>query len=170
MRYLLLVLFLLGSSFAGPAVTRVASATPSVEGGAQAPDFSLPTDNGTVSLQSLAGKVVLVDFWATWCGPCQRSFPWLRAMHERYAAAGLDIVAINLDKDHQAAERFLDKYPAPFTVAFDPAAVTAKEFGVPGMPTTVLIGADGKILYVHTGFDPKKTGELEAIIGEACGS
>jgi thiol-disulfide isomerase/thioredoxin len=133
-----------------------------------APHFKLPTDRGTVDSDSLRGHVVLVDFWASWCGPCEQSFPWLRAMDARFAGKGLRIVAINLDKKHEAAEGFLQRHVAPFTVAFDPLGKTAEAFQVPGMPTSFLIDPEGKILYSHVGFDPKKTGDLEALIAKEC--
>ena len=133
-----------------------------------APRFSLPARTGTVSLDSLRGKVVLVDFWASWCEPCRRSFPWLRTLHERYAARGLAIVAINLDKSREAAHEFLEQYPAPFLVAFDPSGKTAEAFRVSAMPSTYLIGPTGALLYSHAGFDPKQTGAIETRIQEAC--
>jgi thiol-disulfide isomerase/thioredoxin len=133
-----------------------------------APSFKLPARTGTVSLESLRGKVVLVDFWASWCEPCRTSFPWLRRMHDRYASKGLVIVAINLDKDRDAANAFLQSQPAPFLVAFDPAAKTAEAFKVPGMPSSYLVSPKGDILYFHAGFDPKKTDAFEAKIQEAC--
>ncbi len=92
----------------------------------------------------------------------------MAGLNERYASRGLRIVAINLDKDREAADAFLEKYPAPFTVAFDPAGRTAEAFKVAAMPSSYLIGPAGTILYAHAGFDPRKTGPLEARIQEAC--
>jgi cytochrome c biogenesis protein CcmG, thiol:disulfide interchange protein DsbE len=133
-----------------------------------APAFKLPGRDGTVSSDSLRGKVVYVDFWASWCGPCRGSFPWLKSLHERYASKGLEIVAINLDKSRDDADGFLAQFPAPFKVAFDPAGTTAEAYHVAAMPTSYLIARDGTILSTHTGFDPKKTAALEALIQEAC--
>jgi DsbE subfamily thiol:disulfide oxidoreductase len=132
-----------------------------------APAFTLPTLAGTVSSDSLRGKVVLVDFWASWCGPCQKSFPWLAGTYEQYRAKGLQIVAINLDKNQNSAMEFLDDHPAPFTVAFDPSGKVASAFKVHGMPSSFLIGADGTILYARAGFDPKHTDDMESMIQEA---
>jgi thiol-disulfide isomerase/thioredoxin len=111
---------------------------------------------------------VYVDFWASWCTPCRRSFPWLEALHEHYAAKGLVIVAIDLDKTRSDADEFLTKVPAPFTVAFDPAGETAEAFQVSAMPSSYVIGPTGAILYSHAGFDPKRTAAVETLIQEAC--
>ncbi len=132
-----------------------------------APAFNLPTLAGTVSLDSLRGKVVYVDFWASWCGPCRQSFPWMKSLSDRYAGKGLVIVAINLDKDRKAAEEFLARYPAPFVVAFDPSGKTAKAFKVWGMPTSYIVGPTGAILSAHSGFDPKHTVMIESQIQQA---
>jgi thiol-disulfide isomerase/thioredoxin len=135
---------------------------------ATAPHFVLPTRDGSVALDSLRAKVVLIDFWASWCEPCRRSFPWLESMHERYSGKGLAIVAINLDKTRDPAFAFLEKYPARFTVAFDPDGKTAEAFKVKGMPSSFVLGPTGAILHAHSGFDPKKTGAIETLIQEAC--
>src|SRR4249919_1638262 len=81
-----------------------------------APTFTLPASHGEVTLASLRGKAVLVDFWASWCGPCRQSFPWMNDLQRRYGARGLAIVAVNLDKDHELANAFLHEVPAMFTV------------------------------------------------------
>ncbi len=132
-----------------------------------APEFSLPGRVGTVALDSLRGRAVFVDFWASWCEPCRRSFPWLKMLHQRYAAKGLTVVAINLDKDRDAADAFLEKYAAPFPVAFDPGGTSAEAFGVSAMPSSFLIGPNGALLYTHAGFDPHKLGAIEQLIQEA---
>jgi len=146
--------------------TRAAAAPPVL--GTPMPRFNLPAVTGTVNSDSLRGHVVYVDFWASWCDPCRRSFPWLRTLHENYSAKGLVIVAINLDKDRVAAERFLVKYPAPFKVAFDPAGGTAEAFHVQAMPTSYLIGKDGRVLETHAGFDSKQATAIEQRIQKEC--
>lgn len=138
------------------------------KGAATAPSFALPTATGSVSLDSLRGKVVLVDFWASWCVPCKSSFPWMSAMQQRYGPKGLTIVAINVDKSRRPADEFLRKHPAPFVVAYDPSGKTAKAFHVWGMPTSFLVGRDGAILVARSGFDPKHAKEMEGWIQEAC--
>jgi cytochrome c biogenesis protein CcmG/thiol:disulfide interchange protein DsbE len=133
-----------------------------------APAFSLPTRTGTVSSDSLRGKVVLVDFWASWCVPCRKSFPWMAGMYQRYRDKGLVIVAINLDKTRDPADQFVAENPAPFLVAYDPSGKTAEAFHVSAMPSSFLVDTTGTIIYSHPGFDPKKTGPLEKLIQEAC--
>lgn len=132
-----------------------------------APAFTLPGFNGDVSLQSLRGKTVLLDFWASWCGPCRQSFPWMNELQKRYGDKGLAIVAVNLDKDREFAKNFLTEVPASFTVVFDPAGKTAESYKVKAMPTTFLVSPDGRLLATHTGFDAKHAPEFEAQIAEA---
>ena len=137
-----------------------------------APAFVLPTLTGTVVSDSLRGKLIYIDFWASWCEPCRRSFPWMRHLQETLGEQGLTTLAINVDKDRAAAAAFLEKYPAPFpagfAIAFDPAGSTAHAFKVSGMPSSFLIGRDGAILWSHVGFDPKKTTQIETLIRESC--
>ena len=134
-----------------------------------APQFQLPArDGSTVVSDSLRGRVVYVDFWASWCGPCRKSFPWLASLQQRYEKKGLTVVAINLDKDRALADKFLKQYSAPFTVVFDPSGKTAEAFAVRGMPTSFLIDRSGVILSTHVGFDPKEAAAIEARIVEEC--
>jgi Peroxiredoxin len=134
---------------------------------AVAPDFTLPDSSGTVSLRDFRGKVVLVDFWASWCVPCRQSFPWMSSMLDRYSAQGLVIVAINLDKKRETAETFLEAFPAPFVVAFDPAGRTAETFHVEAMPSSFIVSRDGRIVYSHSGFQQAKASIVEDRIKEA---
>jgi thiol-disulfide isomerase/thioredoxin len=129
--------------------------------------FTLPTSSGTVALDALRGKVVLVDFWASWCVPCRRSFPWMSALADRYAASGLVVVAINLDKSRDLAEEFLRDLAPSFIVAFDPAGKTAEAYHVTAMPSSYLVGRDGSLVYALAGFDPRDEGKLESKIKEA---
>jgi thiol-disulfide isomerase/thioredoxin len=125
-----------------------------------APSFTLASDAGTVSLDSLRGHAVLVDFWASWCGPCRKSFPWMKTMQEKYGAKGLTIVAIDVDKDRAAGT----SSSANSVVAYDPEV--AEQFHVAAMPSSYVIDRDGKIAYSHKGFEPKKAPEMETHIVE----
>lgn len=107
---------------------------------------------GSLSLADFKGKVVLVDFWASWCGPCRQSFPWMNKLQKTYQAEGLEVVAINLDQDVELAKEFLQEVPAQFTVLLDTDAQLPGEYGVMGMPSSYLIDRSGKIRAQHIGF------------------
>ncbi len=133
--------------------------------GDSAPAFSLAMADGKpVSLASLRGNVVYVDFWASWCVPCKRSFPWMNALHDRHRGEGFAIVAINVDKRRPDAERFLRDVPATFPVVFDAAGATPAAFDVKGMPSSYLIDRDGVIVAVEEGFHDEHVPALEARI------
>jgi cytochrome c biogenesis protein CcmG/thiol:disulfide interchange protein DsbE len=143
-------------------------ASPRLAAGTRAPAFTLPARSGTVALDSLRGRVVLVDFWASWCGPCRESFPWMGELQRRLGDKGLTVLAVNLDKRRDLAEEFLAKYAAPFTVAFDAEGRTAELYGVRAMPTSLLLGRDGVVLATHAGFDARGAGDWARTIEEAC--
>jgi thiol-disulfide isomerase/thioredoxin len=130
-----------------------AGAALSVGAGDAAPAFVLPTAGGeSVALDKLRGRLVYVDFWASWCGPCRRSFPWMNEMQQKYGARGLTIVGINLDKRRPDAERFLQQTPATFTIVYDEAGKTPEAYAVKGMPSSYLIDTAGKVVAVESGF------------------
>ena len=122
-----------------------------------------------IDLADYEGKVVVVDFWASWCVPCRRSFPWLNAMHDKYADQGLVIVGVNLDQERDLAQVFLAQYPPRFSVIYDESKDLAREFEVVAMPSSYLIGRNGEIRRRHFGFKVKKQDEYEAAIVEALG-
>ncbi len=118
----------------------------------EAPSFSLSGNVGPVSLAAYRGKVVYVDFWASWCAPCRKSFPWMNDLQRRYGPRGLTIVAINVDKKQEAAQAFLADYSPQFTVAFDPTGMVAEAYRVWTMPSSYLIDRKGRLHSVHRGF------------------
>jgi len=131
---------------------------------AWAPDLKLPTENGSVQLSELKGKVVYLDFWASWCVPCKKSFPWMNIIQKRYAEQGFAIVAVNLDKERALADEFLKQVPANFTVAFDVSGNSAAKYKLRGMPSSYLIGRDNKVHASHIGFREKDKDKLEQVI------
>jgi thiol-disulfide isomerase/thioredoxin len=147
-----------------------ASSASALEKGAPAPQFDLQGLDGAVKLAKLQGKVVYVDFWASWCGPCRQSFPWMNEMQAKYGPRGLQIVGINVDAKSEDAKTFLAATPAKFTIAFDPKGATPRQYGIKGMPSSVLIGPDGKVLLEHSGFREADRAELEAKIQSALGA
>jgi thiol-disulfide isomerase/thioredoxin len=142
-----------------------ASSAQATAPGAAAPPFALPTAGGkTVSLPPLRGRVVYVDFWASWCAPCRRSFPWMNELQSRYGKDGLAIVGINVDKRREDAERFLRDTPASFTIAFDAQGTTPAAYDVKGMPSSYLIDRNGHVVAVEEGFHDERRDEIEARI------
>ena len=129
-----------------------------------APEFKLPGQNGVVDLSALRGQVVYLDFWASWCSPCRKSFPWMNEMFNKYNADGLKIIAVNLDKDRGAIDTFLSSNPTQFTVAFDPDGRVAKTYKLVGMPSSFLIDRSGNLKETHIGFREKDKHELESKI------
>ena len=131
----------------------------------KAPDFFLQGQTGQVRLSDLKGRVVYVDFWASWCVPCRKSFPWMNQMETRFGPKGLTVVAINTDKSRGAVEGFLSDYPPVFKIAFDPSGEVAESYGVWTMPSSYLIDRKGNMRFVHKGFfdEGKKTIETEIL-------
>lgn len=132
--------------------------------GGIAPVFSLSSTRGKLDSASLKGKLVYVDFWASWCVPCKQSFPWMNEMQAKYGDRGLHVLAINVDAKAADAEKFLTQVPAKFQVAFDASGETPKQFAVKSMPTSYLIDGDGRTVYVHAGFRESDKNTIEAAI------
>ena len=121
----------------------------------------------TLNLSDYRGKVVVLDFWASWCVPCRRSFPWMNEMQRKYGDDGLVIIAVNLDNKPSDAEKFLQQYPAEFSIFYDHDRQLVSEYAVEAMPSSFLIGRDGSIVERHLGFKSGKTDEYEAAIAAA---
>ncbi len=138
-----------------------------IDPGSKSPDFDLPGTQGPVKLSKSAGSVVYVDFWASWCGPCRQSFSWMNEVQEKYHSQGLKIIGVNLDAKNEDAKKFLAQTPAKFTIAFDSKGDVPKVFGVKGMPTSFLIGRDGKVIFQHLGFKEADRESLEKEIKSA---
>ena len=140
---------------------------------AQIPSSALPNlssnSNEKISLKQLQGYVVYVDFWASWCGPCRQSFPFMNQMQQKYHEVGLRIVAINLDQDFKDAQSFLKKNPAQFLLAMDPEGRTPAQYEVKGMPSSYLIGRDGQLISIHVGFKLEDRSDIESQIRVALG-
>jgi len=135
-----------------------------VETGHPAPNCRLTAIDGAqrFDLQQYRGKVVYVDFWASWCPPCAESFPFMNQLHHELADRGLHIVAINLDESPGEAKDFLAKHPPHFAVVVDAEGNCPQAFGVKAMPSSYLVDRQGAIRYVHLGFRPGEANELRA--------
>jgi thiol-disulfide isomerase/thioredoxin len=138
---------------------------------AQKPGDAAPALKATIAgksagLSDYRGKVVYVDFWASWCTPCRQSFPIYDALQKELGAQGFVVLAVNKDMKAADAERFLARTPVSFTTFSDADDAWAKAFAVKTMPTGVLIDRKGRIRHVHSGFTTKTEGELRTQVAE----
>ncbi|HLT89570.1 MAG TPA: TlpA disulfide reductase family protein [Woeseiaceae bacterium] len=123
-----------------------------------------PGAQRTVDFSTYRGKVVVVDFWASWCTPCRRSLPWLDAMQRKYADAGLVVIGINEDQAPEDAAAFLEEFPVDFRIVNDPDGEIARAFELIAMPSTYVIARDGTVVARHLGFKTAKESEYEALL------
>jgi len=115
-------------------------------------------------LKPYGGKVILIDFWASWCAPCRRSFPWMNELQQRFEQSGLVIIAVNVDQDRALADAFLRQVPGRFQLEFDATGGVAEQFQVRGMPTSFLIDRRGRIRAHHAGFRDSQIAAREQLI------
>jgi peroxiredoxin len=133
---------------ASPADAAVSPGTP-------APAFTLAArDGGKVSLADLTGQVVMINFWATWCGPCRQEMPLLAQLHAKYEPLGFTMLGVNVEPDSAAAVAWLNGVPVTFPILFDTDSAVAGRFGVEGMPSSVLVDRNGQVRYIHRGYKP----------------
>ncbi len=135
--------------------------------GQQAPPIDLPLLPGgpeNIQLADLRGKVVYVDFWASWCGPCRVSFPLLEEMRTELSPRGFEILAVNVDEFVDDALEFLMELPVSYPIAYDPQGVSPQAYGINGMPTGFLIDRAGVVSKVHQGFRSSDAEKLRAEI------
>jgi thiol-disulfide isomerase/thioredoxin len=129
------------------------------------PPLALPAASGdTLSLESMRGKLVYVDFWASWCGPCKRSFPWMAEMQRRYGERGFTVVAVNVDKKRTDADRFLAQMQTGFPIVFDASGATPAAWKVSGMPASYLVDPSGRVVLAEAGFRDERKDAIEARI------
>jgi len=112
-----------------------------------------PAHAASLDLTPYRGKVVYLDFWASWCTPCHLSFPWMNEIQASYGTEGLVILAVNLDRDRAKADEFLATDRGQLNILYDPKGDIARQFNFKDMPTAILIGRDGKARFVHSGFE-----------------
>jgi peroxiredoxin len=146
-----------------PALAAPKSTTPT-----PAPSFTLPARHGSISIDSLRGRVVFVDFWASWCEPCRKSFPWMNTLMQQYGPRGFTVLAVSLDKRREDADTFIEHYHPAFPIAFDLDGKVAETYKVNAMPSSFLVNRAGQIVYSHPGFDPRATASVESLIVRTC--
>jgi len=122
---------------------------------APAPDFALKSDSGeNLRLSELRGEVVLINFWASWCGPCRQEMPILSELHEQYQDMGFTVLGVNVEENSADARKLLKDMPVSFPVLFDNDSKVSKQYDVVAMPSTVLVDRDGNVRYLHRGYNP----------------
>ena len=132
-----------------------------------APDFHLQARDGTqISLADLKGQVVMINFWATWCGPCRQEMPQLEALYQRYSSLGFSLLGVNVEDDPKGAEEWLADTPVSFPILFDSENRVTELYDVVAMPSTVLIDRSGNMRYLHHGYKPGYENEYQNQIRE----
>ena len=133
----------------------------------KAPDFSLKGSSKVVRLSDYHGNIVYLDFWASWCKPCRKSFPFMNEIQKKYQQQGLRVIGVNLDPEYKDAQKFLKTVPAEFILAYDPKGITTEKYQVTELPTSYLIDQHGQIIYTHKGFKDSTKNNIETKIIEA---
>jgi thiol-disulfide isomerase/thioredoxin len=128
------------------------------------PDCAVSLPQGQTNLHQFAGKVVYVDFWASWCVSCLASFPFMEQLQRELGPQGLQIVAVNMDENAADARRFLSTHKPSFPIALGNNSQCAKQFGVNAMPSTFFVDRNGNIRGVHAGFHPGEAATIRATI------
>lgn len=132
-----------------------------------APDFVLKSTQGSnLRLSEHRGEVILLNFWASWCGPCRQEMPLLNALQERYSKLGFNVVGVNVDKDSALANKLLKDIPVSFPVLLDDTGAISASYNVSSMPTTIIIDRDGNMRYLHKGYKPGFEQDYEQQIKE----
>ena len=130
----------------------------------------LADNQANLDLTAYEGKVILIDFWATWCPPCKQSMPFLNNLRNEHQDQGFEVIAINVDEDSDAAKGFLQQNPVAYTMAFDPNGDCPKNFDVKAMPSSYLIDKNGAVRLVHLGFRDEDraplTAEVQKLLAE----
>lgn len=120
-----------------------------------APDFTLKSNQGeNLRLEDYRGQVVMLNFWASWCGPCRQEMPVMDDIHEQYKDLGFTVLAVNVDQNKAEADRFLSAVPVDFPILYDSESRVSEMYGVDAMPSTVMIDRDGNARFLHRGYKP----------------
>ena len=155
--------FLLGMLLSLFAVSHAGAAT---NAGA-APDFTLKSRDGSnIKLSELRGQVVMVNFWASWCGPCRQEMPLLEQLYQRYQPMGFTLLGVNVEEDSSAADKVLKDIPVSFPILYDNKNSVSESYQVRAMPSTFLIDRDGNVRYLHKGYQPGYEEEYQQQIRE----
>jgi len=121
----------------------------------KAHDFTLKSNSGkNIRLADLRGQVVMLNFWASWCGPCRQEMPLLDELYSRYSGAGFTLLGVNVEADPKEADMLLKEIPVSFPILYDTTSKVSEQYKVSAMPSSVLIDCDGNMSYLHLGYKP----------------
>lgn len=139
--------------------------------GKQAPDFALKSSTGeNLRLSEYRGEVVMINFWATWCGPCRQEMPLLDDLYSRYERVGFVLLGVNIDDEPRRAMQMIDELGVEFPVVFDSTKEVSELYDVSAMPVTVIVDREGNVRHVHHGYKPgyeeKYLNEVRALLRE----
>jgi peroxiredoxin len=143
---------IIATALALAAIAPSAGAAGDIAPGAAAPGFNLPSSGGQVALDGLKGQVVLINFWASWCGPCREEMPILEKLYHKYQAAGFTLLGVNVEPKSADAAKFLRATPVSFPILFDTDSKVSKLYSVADMPSTVIVDRNGRVRYIHHGY------------------
>lgn len=128
-----------------------------------APDFTLKSNAGNnIKLSELRGEVVMINFWASWCGPCRQEMPLLETLYSDYKDYGFTLLGVNVDENQEAADKLLKQIPVSFPVLYDASSSVVELYDVDAMPSTILVDRDGNMRYLHRGYKPGYEDHYEA--------
>lgn len=131
------------------------------------PDFTLASHQGdNLRLAEQRGDVIMLNFWASWCGPCRKEMPLLDELHQRYEAAGFQVWGVNVDAERADAEEMLRRIPVNFPILFDTTSKVSKLYGVDAMPSSVFIDRDGNVRHIHRGYREGDEAAYKKIVKE----
>lgn len=134
---------------------------------AAAPDFTLKSQKGdNLKLSELRGKVILINFWASWCGPCRQEMPVLNELYQHYRSLDFTVLGVNVEQNSDNAESLLKEIPVSFPILFDNHNQVSKLYNVKGMPSTVIVDRDGNVRYTHIGYQAGTENEYQSKIRE----
>lgn len=146
-------------------------ASNAASGSGPAPQFTLDSRAGAkISLAQYKGQVVMLNFWASWCGPCRQEMPLLENIYKKYSKMGFTLIGVNVEPDSKAANAVLEKIPVSFPIVYDRDSKVSKLYDVSGMPSTVIIDRKGQVRMLHKGYKPGDENEyldsIRALIRE----
>lgn len=151
-KHLIKLLFLIGITSLLASTQLYAS---SEKSSGKAPNFTLKSREGkNIKLSELRGKVVMLNFWASWCGPCRQEMPLLEKIYKKYQRLGFTLLGVNVEQDSNAAKNYLKDIKVSFPILFDTTNKTSKLYNVSAMPTTIIIDRNGNMRFLHKGYKP----------------